>query len=144
MEFNRARRRGGLARAGAMAWALLGLARLLLLACWAVGRLMPVVLPFAVAVLLSTLLRPVAGALERRGWRCAPAAIVAVGPALLAPAAAIALILPPFVARLGDLGTSLQAGVERVAYSLGRDLAGMDHAAVDRMLDDIGNRARGR
>src|SRR4051812_50189056 len=110
MEFNRARRRGGLARAGAMAWALLGLAGLLLLACWTVGRLMPVVLPFAVAVLLSTLLRPVAGALERRGWRCAPAAIVAVGVAVLALGAAIALILPPFVARLGDLGTSVQAG----------------------------------
>src|SRR4051794_4469060 len=144
MRIDPGRRRGGLARAGAMAWALLGLAGVLLLACWAVGRLMPVVLPFAVAVLLSTLLRPVAGALERRGWRCAPAAIVAVGLAVLALGAAVALILPPFVARLGDLGTSLQAGLDRVAYSLGHDLAGMDHAAVDRLLKDLGERLRGR
>src|SRR3954471_8340472 len=114
MMIDSSRRRGGLAHAGALAGGLLGLAGVLLLACWAVGRLMPVVLPFAVAVLLSTLLRPVAGALERRGWRCAPAAIAAVGLALLALGAAIALILPAFVARLGDLGTSVQAGVERV------------------------------
>src|SRR3954454_3020880 len=115
---NIGRPRGGLARAGAMAWALLGIAGLALFGCWAVGRLMPVVLPFAVAVLLSTLLRPGAGALRRRGWRCARAAIVAGGVAVLALGAAIALILPAFLARLGDLGTSLQAGVERVAYSL--------------------------
>jgi hypothetical protein len=47
MMIDRGRGRGGLARAGAMAWALLGLAGVLLLACWAVGRLMPVVLPSA-------------------------------------------------------------------------------------------------
>ena len=56
---------GRLARAGTAAWALLGIVALILLAGWAVGRLMPVVLPFAVAVLLATLLRPIAARLER-------------------------------------------------------------------------------
>jgi predicted PurR-regulated permease PerM len=46
---------------------LLGIVALILFCGWAVGKLMPVVLPFAVAVLLATLLRPVAARLERRG-----------------------------------------------------------------------------
>ena len=72
-----------LARAGAAAWALLGIVALVLLAGWAVGRLMPVVLPFAIAVLLATLLRPVAARLERRGTRPALAATLAVALAVL-------------------------------------------------------------
>src|SRR5262245_22796915 len=123
-------RRGGLARAGAEAWALVGIALLVLLAGWAVGRLMPVVLPFAVAVLLATLLRPVAARLERRGAGPAAAAIIAVVGALLVFVLAFTVIVPPFVARLTDLGSSVQEGVERIAYEIGA-VAGMDHAAVD-------------
>ncbi len=40
------------------------------------------------------------------------------------PCALIALILPPFIARLADLGTNVQEGVQRVAYSLGESVAG--------------------
>jgi predicted PurR-regulated permease PerM len=133
-----------LARAGGAAWALLGIAGVVLLAGWAFGRLMPVVLPFAVAVLLATLLRPVATALERRGARPVLAATGAVSLAVGVMVGLVALILPPFVARLSELGSSLQEGVERVAYSLGQSVAGMDRAAVDRMLEDAGSRIRGR
>src|SRR3954463_9839335 len=137
-------RPGGLARAGAAAWALLGLALLVLLAGWAIGQLMPVVLPFAIAVLLSTLLRPVAASLERRGVRPAPAAIAALLLALAVLAVLLALIVPPFVARLAALGTSLQAGLQRVAYSVGHSLGGMSHAEVDSMLSRAGTQLRGR
>jgi predicted PurR-regulated permease PerM len=136
--------RGGLARAGAVAWALLGVAGLVLLAGWLLGRLMPVVLPIAIAGLLATLLRPVAAAIERRGARPAVAATTAVGLAVIVLVGLVALIVPPFVARLSDLGSSLTEGVQRVAYSLGESLAGMDRAAVDRMLDDAAARLRGR
>jgi predicted PurR-regulated permease PerM len=138
-----ATRRSGLARAGAAAWALVGIAVLVLLAGWAIGRLMPVVLPFAVAVLLATLLRPIAARLERRGARPAVAAIIAVVGAVLVFVLAITLILPPFIARLTDLGSSLQEGVERVAYEIG-SVFGMDRAGVDRMLTDAANRMRER
>ena len=60
---------GRLTRVGTAAWALLGIVVLILFAGWAVGKLMPVVLPFAVAVLLATLLRPLADRLEARGAR---------------------------------------------------------------------------
>ena len=96
---------------------------------------MPVVLPFAVAVLLATLLRPIAARLERRGVRPGRRrdhrrARRGLG----ARAALITLILPPFIARLTDLGSSLQEGVERVAYEVGDSFFGMDRAAVDRTL----------
>ena len=137
-------RRGGLAHTGNAAWALLGIALLVLLTGWAVGRLMPVLLPMAVAVLLATLLRPIAARLEERGMRPGLAASIAVVIALLALVGLIALILPPFIARLTDLGSSLEEGVQRVAYSLGDSIAGMDRAAVDRQLDQAVERGRER
>lgn len=133
-----------LTRAGTAAWALLGIIALILLAGWAIGRLMPVVLPFAVAFLLATLLRPVAAALERRGARPAAAASASILLAVAVFGLLVALILPPFIARLTDLGTSLQEGVQKVAYSAGERLAGMDRAAVDRMLDTAADRLRER
>jgi predicted PurR-regulated permease PerM len=137
-------RRGALARAGGAAWALVGLALLVLLAGWAIGKLMPVVLPFAVAMLLATLLRPIAAWLERNGARPAAAAIISIVGAVLVLVIAIMLIVPPVVARLSDLGSSLQEGIERVAYSVGDSIAGMDRPAVDRMLHDAAKRLRVR
>jgi putative heme transporter len=131
-------------RAGTIAWSALGVALLVLLAGWSFGRLMPVVLPLAVAVLLATLLRPIAAGMERRGLKPALAAALSVLLALLVLCGLIALILPPFIARLADLGSSLEEGAQRVAYSLGESLAGMDRAAVDRQLDTLVDRARGR
>src|SRR4051794_7818795 len=136
-------RRNGLARAGAAAWSLLGIALIVLLLGWSVGRIMPVVLPLAVAVLLATLLRPVAARMERRGTRPALAAIVVVIGAVLVLVLLLTLILPPFVARLTDLGSSLQEGVERVGYEIGA-LFGMGHADVDRTLANAANRLRSR
>jgi predicted PurR-regulated permease PerM len=135
---------GRLARAGTNAWALLGIVALVLLAGWAVGKLMPVVLPFAVAFLLATLLRPVAAALEERGARPAAAATAATLLAVVVFGLLIALILPPFIARLTDLGSSLQEGVQKVAYSAGDSLAGMDRAEVDRQLESAADRLRER
>ena len=136
---------GRLTRAGTAAWALLGIVALILFGGWAVGKLMPVVLPFAVAVLLATLLRPVAASLEARGVRpgagrhrsrsCSRSTVFG---------ALIALILPPFIARLTDLGSSLQEGVQKVAYSAGESLAGMDRAEVDRQLETAADRLRER
>src|SRR3954466_12269141 len=108
-------RSGALARAGAAAWSLIGIALLVLLTGWAIGRLMAVVLPFVIAILLATLLRPVAARLERRGVRPAFAAIAAIALAIVVLALLLSLVLPPFIARLSELGTSVQEGAHRVA-----------------------------
>src|SRR3954452_21239646 len=134
----------GLARGGAAAWSLLGVAALVLLAGGAIGRLMAVVLPFVIAILLATLLRPVAARLERRGMKPAPAAIAAVALAIIVVAVLLSLVLPPFIARLSDLGTSVQEGAHRVAYELGDRVAGMSHREVDRTIQNAVNRVRDR
>ena len=132
----------GVVRAGTVAWHLVGIALAVLLAGWVAGRLMPVLLPVGIAVLLSALLRPLAAGLERRGVAPAPAAIGSVALALVIIAGLAWLIVPPFVAQLSDLGTSLDDGMRRLAYSLGHDVAGLDHAQVDRMLHDAGQSIR--
>jgi predicted PurR-regulated permease PerM len=101
-------RRGGLARAGVTAWSLLGMAALVYVAAWLVGRLMPVLLPFVVALLLTTLLGPVTAALRRAGARPALAAFLSVVLAIAVLGLLGWLIVPPFLARLQELGQSLQ------------------------------------
>jgi predicted PurR-regulated permease PerM len=128
-------RRGGLARAGVTAWSLLGMAALVYVAAWLVGRLMPVLLPFVVAILLSTLLRPVAAALQRAGVRPALAAFLVVTLAVAVIGGLGWLIVPPFVERLAELGQSLDEGLRQVAYSVGHGLAGLSHGEVDQMID---------
>jgi predicted PurR-regulated permease PerM len=137
-------RRGSLNRAGSTAWSALGVALLILLAGWAVGKLMTVFLPIAIAVLMATLLRPIASRLERRRMRPGLAATLAVLLAVFVLVGLVALILPPFIAKLTDLGSSLEEGVQRVAYSLGESLAGMDRQAVDQQLEAAADRARER
>jgi putative heme transporter len=136
--------RSGLARAGAAAWSALGVAAVVLLAGWALGRLMSVVLPVAIAILLATLLRPIADRLERRRMRPALAAVLSVALAVLVLALLITLILPPFLARLSDLGTSLEEGAHKVAYEVGESVAGMSRADTDELLDDLADRVRDR
>jgi predicted PurR-regulated permease PerM len=137
-------RADGLARAGSAAWSVIGVAALVLLAGWAIGRLMAVVLPFVIAVLLATLLRPVAARLERRGVRPALAAVASVGLAVVVLALLLSLVLPPFIARLSELGTSVQEGAHRVAYEVGDRVAGMSKPEVDRTIENAASRVRDR
>lgn len=132
-----------LARAGAAAWQLIGMALALLVAAWAIGKLMPVVLPCATALLACTLLRPLAARLERRGVPPALAAVTTLVLAVAVIAALVLLILPPFVERVAELSTSISAGARRVAYSLGHDAAGLSHAQVDHALNSAVQRVQG-
>jgi putative heme transporter len=137
-------RSDGLARAGAAAWSVIGIAALVLLAGWAVGRLMAVVLPFVIAILLATLLRPVAARLERGGMRPSLAAVTAIALAVAVLAILLSLVLPPFIARLSDLGTSVQEGAHRVAYEVGDRVAGMSKPEVDKNIENAVARVRDR
>ena len=105
---------------------------------------MPVVLPFAVAILLATLLRPVAASLE-------PAAS---GPRWPPP---LAILLPDRRLRRADRADPAAVhrpadrprlepagGRPKVAYSAGESLAGMDRAEVDRQLENAADRLRER
>jgi predicted PurR-regulated permease PerM len=119
-----------LARAGTMAWQLIGVVLVLLFAGWAAGRLMPVLLPFGIAILLAALLRPLTAWLQRRGLPAALAALITMIVLVAVVGGLVYLVVPPFVARVAELGSSITEGVQKVAYTLGSNV-GMSHAEVD-------------
>jgi predicted PurR-regulated permease PerM len=131
----------GLAAAGAAAWRLLGIGALVVATWWLARRVMPVLLPGAVAILLCALMRPLAGRLERAGVPRGIAATASVAVLVVAVAGALALIVPPFVARVSALTDNLEQGIRQVAYTVAHEVAGVSRsrtdAAVDSLLDSV-------
>jgi putative heme transporter len=124
----------GLVVAAAWTWRVLLLAFALLAAGWVAGKLLLVVLPVAVAILLATLLVPLAHRLRDRGMheRAASLLVVVAGIALIA--IVLTLVVPPFVSELGEVGTNVEKG-SRKAGELLRPL-GVSQAEVDKAIDD--------
>ncbi len=127
----------GLADAGATAWRLLGLFALVVATWWLAQRVMPVLLPGAVAVLLAALVRPLADRLERAGMPRGLAATTSVAVLVVAVAAALALIVPPFIARMSALTDNLEQGVRQVAYTVAREVAGVSRSRTDAEVDSL-------
>src|SRR5215210_3158791 len=100
----------GLAVAAAITWRVGLLALAVVAVGYAAGKLLLVVVPVIVALLLATLLVPLAHRLRDRGMheRAASLLVVVTGIAVLA--ILIALIVPPFVAELGEVGTNVEKG----------------------------------
>lgn len=132
---SRARNDGWPASAGDAAWRLLSIGALVVATIWLAERVLAMLLPGAVALLLAALLGPLAAHLTRRGAPPASAAALSLAALVCALAAALALIVPPFVARLSDLVANLQQGSERVVYTLGHDVAGISRARAHRAVE---------
>ena len=98
------------------------------------GKLLLVVVPVIVALLLSTLLVPLAHRLRDRGMheRAASLLVVVAGIALIA--ILLTLIVPPFVSELSELGSNVEKG-SRKAGELLRPL-GVSQSEVDKAIDD--------
>jgi predicted PurR-regulated permease PerM len=124
----------GLGVAAGVAWRVLVVAAAVVATGYAVGKLLLVVLPVVVAVLLTTLLAPLARRIERRGTHPRAAALAVVGTAVVVLGVLLALIVPPFVSELGEVGTSVEKG-SREAGKLLQPL-GISQAQVDKAIDD--------
>jgi predicted PurR-regulated permease PerM len=130
----------GLAVASAVTLRLLivfgGVALLALVA----QRMLLVVLPLILALLLTTLLAPLARWLECHGFRPAPAAVVAVLLAVLVFAGLWALIIPAAVGQGDELGARVQEGAGQVADVL--KPVGIDSSDLDRAVAQASATAR--
>jgi predicted PurR-regulated permease PerM len=124
----------GLVVAAAIAWRVLVLAVAALAVGYAAGKLLLVVVPVAVALLLSTLLVPLAARLRDRGMHPRVATLIVVIGGIAAIAILLVLIVPPFVSELGKVGTSVENG-SREAGKLLHPL-GVSQAEVDKTIDD--------
>jgi len=98
------------------------------------GRMMLVVLPVIIALLLTTLLMPLMTLLQRRGWRPAPAALTAVGLAVLVFSGLWALIIPGVISQSEELFRNVQEGAGQAVGVL--EPLGVGRADVDRAIDE--------
>ncbi len=102
----------------------------------AVTKMLVVVLPLVVALLLATLFAPPTRVLERRGWHSGLAALTTVGSGLIVVVAALSLIIPGFIAELGNLGSTIEQGVRQLGASLARSPLGLTPTQIDNSIDN--------
>jgi putative heme transporter len=130
----------GLAIASAVTLRLLIVFAGIVVLAIAAQRMLLVVLPLIIAMLLTTLLEPLARWLERRRWRPAPAAAVAVVAALLVFAGLWALIIPAALDQGSALGAKVQEGAGQVADVL--KPVGIDSSDLDRAVHEASATAK--
>jgi predicted PurR-regulated permease PerM len=121
----------GLAVASSVMLRLLILLGGLVLFAMAAQRLLIVLLPLLIAVLLATLLLPLAHRLERRGLGASASAAVTVIAAVLLFAGLWALVIPAAVSQGDELATRVQEGLGKVTdlfAPLGVDSRDLDRA----------------
>ena len=124
----------GLAVAAAITWRVLLLAFAALAVGYAAGKLLLVFVPVFVALLLATLLVPLAHRLRDRGMHERAASLLVVGTGVALIAVVLTLIVPPFVSELSELGTNVEKGSRKAGEVL-RPL-GVSKAEVDKAIDD--------
>ncbi len=125
-----------------------GLRLLIVIAAAVVGgyilvRLSSVLLPVAIALLLSTLLSPVAGRLKRIG---VPSALAAFGVLLAAVLVLILLIgslVPAVAGQFDELSAGVRAGLGRATTLLVEGPFGLSAQEVDMRINEALNQARG-
>jgi predicted PurR-regulated permease PerM len=102
---------------------------------WVLAQLHQVVIPIAIAMLLSALLSPAVQWLRRRGMhRSLSSAIVLIGGVLLV-AGTLTLVITEFVTNYSDLAASTQKGLDRIQ----RWLKGGFFHLSDKQLNDLLN-----
>ena len=130
----------GVRVAVAWTWRAILLAVGVVLLARALGEVRLVVVPLAVALLLTTLLAPPARALRRLGLPAALAALAVLFTFLGAVGAAVLLLGPTVAGELDDLGVQLRGGAEEVLeWPTGLGLSRED---LDRSLDQVAEQAR--
>ena len=130
----------GLAVASAITLRLLIVFVGIALLALAAQRMLLVVLPFIIAVLLTTLLSPLARSLEARRVRPGLAAALTVVLAFLVFAGLWALIIPSAVGQGDELAARVQEGLGRVTDTL--QPIGLNSRDLDRAVDQGVSAAR--
>jgi predicted PurR-regulated permease PerM len=121
-----------LSRAGRAAWALVGIALVLVFAWYVASALALVLVPVVLALFPATLLSPIADALCRRGVPPTVAALVTVVGALLVFLGILAGVIALVVAQIPELMESAAEGVRQIESLLASDPLGL---GVERFSD---------
>lgn len=133
---------GWLVPASDRALRLLVIAIAVLAAVYAAGVLRVVVLPLMLALVLSTVLEPLAARLRDRGAGDALAAAVALIAGLAVLVGTIAAIIPPAVAEFGDLDVGVSGGVDVVQTWIANGAFGFSEEELQALFDDAEEEVR--
>ena len=118
----------------AWAWRLLLLALVAWVAFWVIAKLQVVIVPLAIALLLSALLSPAVSAVARfRVPRSLATALVLVG-GIAAVAGTLALVITQFIDGAPELADKATAGIDQIQESLKRG-AGPFHLSEQQLQD---------
>lgn len=123
-------------------WRVLVVAAAVLMVVVIMAQLYLVLLPVFLAILATSLLAPPADWLRRRRWPAALAASVVVVGALGVVLGGIALLVPPAVQELADVGAEIADGGEEVLNWLVQGPLDMAPEEVDALLDQGIEQAR--
>ena len=121
--------------AAAYAWRLLVLGAAVIAVGIVVRELALIAMALFLALFGTALLRPPAERLRARGLPPAGAALAVMLTALAALAAVLAMIVPPFVDQLDQLGRDLRAGVEQAGDWLLEGPLNLSERELDEYLD---------
>jgi predicted PurR-regulated permease PerM len=130
-------RRLTLDRVAGVTWRLLIVLAGVAVAIWLLLKLRIVLLPLLIALMLSTVLEPVAAALRRRG---APPALAATAALLLAfalIAAALGVVVPSLVSDAGEVSRGVSTALDDIQAWLSTGPLGLDPAEVRRVRHDL-------
>jgi predicted PurR-regulated permease PerM len=123
-----------LVRAGAFAWAVIGVLALAVLAVIALGRLYVVVVPLVLALFPAAVLTPLTRRLVDRRVPPALASLLVLLGTLGLIAALFSLLAPQVREELGNVGMSLQQGYEQVGRFLASGPFGLDPIPLDPLM----------
>jgi predicted PurR-regulated permease PerM len=133
----RAVRRLTLDRAAGVTWRLLIVLAGAAVFVWLLLKLRIVLLPLLIALMITTVLGPVAGALRKRG---APPALAATAALLLAfgvLAAALGIVVPSLVSDAGAVSRGVSQALDDIQAWLSSGPLGLDPGEVRRVRDDL-------
>lgn len=134
------RNSGGLVKASELSWRLIAVVLAIALVAYILWEIRLAVLPLLIAVLLTTLLHPVAQRLRSRGVPnvLATVAVFLGGVGVLA--GAISLIVPAVVDQLTDLVASVQAGIGELGDLLVEGPLGLSQVEAEETIREAERR----
>lgn len=126
-------------RAGGYAWRLLAIGLAVAAFLWLLGQVLVVVVPVAVAYLLTRALAPVYGRLRRRNWRPALAAVTTVFGFLIVLGAILSVVGATFVNEFDELGNTITEGIDEIEQWLVEDSPfNISQADIDNWREQAG------
>ena len=131
-----------LAALSALAWRFLVVVAAAYVVVWLLVKIRLVVIPVIIALLISTLLVPLAARLRQRGVPRLVAAWAVILASLLLLTGVIAVLAPQVSDQIGELGQSVRRGFEQVLAWLVDGPLNLTRAQLDRYVDRAIDRLR--